>query len=87
MKTKGPQKFYRDNSVGDTIKYTGQGQGQAGMLIHRGYPGGSAVNNWSEGCTVFSSESELKSFFTLCNKHKDLYGNNFHYTLMLERDL
>ena len=87
MKTKGPQKFYRDNSVGDTIKYTGQGQGQAGMLIHRGYKGGSAVNNWSEGCQVFSSESELKSFFTLCNKHKDLYGNNFHYTLMLEKDL
>ena len=87
MKTLGPQKFYRDNSPGDTIKYTGRGEGYAGMLIHRGYPGGASVNNWSEGCQVFSSESELKKFFSLCENHKNKYGNKFHYTLMLERDL
>lgn len=87
MKTLGEQKFYRDNSVGDVIKYTGQGKGYAGMLIHRGYPGGSAVNNWSEGCQVFSSEAELKKFFEICEEHRKRYGNKFHYTLMLERDL
>ncbi|NBP59344.1 hypothetical protein EBU71_22875, partial [bacterium] len=87
MKTLGPQMFYRDNSPGDTIKYTGRGKGYAGMLIHRGYPGGAAVNNWSEGCQVFATEAELKKFFKLCQDHKDKYGNKFHYTLMLERDL
>lgn len=87
MKTLGEQKFYRDNSVGDVIKYTGQGKGYAGMLIHRGYPGGSAVNNWSEGCNVFATESELKKFFEICEEHRKRYGNKFHYTLMLERDL
>lgn len=87
MKALGPQKFYRDNSPGDIIKYTGRGQGYAGMLIHRGYPGGTAVNNWSEGCQVFAKESELMKFFSLCEKHKNTYGNKFHYTLMLERDL
>ena len=87
MKTLGQQKFYRDNSPGDTIKYTSKSQGYAGMLIHRGYPGGSAVNNWSEGCQVFSRESDLNKFFTMCEKHKGLYGNKFNFTLMLERDL
>ena len=87
MKTLGPQKFYRDNSPGDTIKYTGQGTGVAGMLIHKGYPGGYAVDNWSEGCQVFSREEELNKFFSLCEEHRKLYGNKFHYTLMLEKDL
>jgi len=87
MKTTGPQKFYRDNSPGDIIKYTGSGTAWVGMLIHRGYPGGSSVNNWSEGCQVFSSEAELNSFFRICREHQKRYGNKFHYTLMLERDL
>lgn len=87
MKSKGPQKFYRDNSPGNVIKYTGKGEGYAGMLIHRGYPGGSAVNNFSEGCQIFSNSNDLNSFFDLCEKHKSRYGNNFNYTLMLERDL
>ena len=87
MKANGEQLFYRDNSPGDTIKYTGQGKGLAGMLIHRGYPGGGAVNNWSEGCQVFSNESELSKFFSICNEHQQRYGNKFNYTLMLERDL
>lgn len=87
MITKGPQKFYRDSSPGDTIKYTAKGQGYAGMFIHKGYPSGSSVYNWSEGCQIFSSPEQLKSFFDLCNIHKNRHGNNFHYTLMLERDL
>jgi hypothetical protein len=87
MKTLGPQKFYHDNSPGDIIKYTGKGTGNAGMLIHRGYPGGAAVQNWSQGCQVFARESDLSKFFSLCQEHKNRYGNKFNYTLMLERDL
>ncbi len=83
MKTRGVQKFYRDNSPGNIITYTGQGEGYAGMLIHRGYPGGSAVSNWSEGCQVFSKQSDLEQFFNLCNTHANLYGN----ILLLESDL
>jgi hypothetical protein len=87
MKTLGPQKFYRDKSPGDTIQYTTQGQGEVGMLIHRGYPGGVDVNNWSEGCQVFSNESDLMKFFSICEEHRKRYGNRFNYTLILERDL
>lgn len=87
MKTTGAQKFYRDNSPGDTIKYTGKGQGWAAMYIHKGFPGGATVNNWSEGCQVFAKESDLLRFFDICKLHRDKYGNKFNYTLMLERDL
>jgi len=81
------QKAYRDISPGPIIKYTSENKGNFGMLIHRGYAGGVYVNNWSEGCQVFSKESDLKDFFKWCNMHKDKHGNRFSYTLMLERDL
>jgi hypothetical protein len=87
MKTLGNQLFYRDNSPGDTIKYTGEGVGFAAMYIHKGYPGGSEVSNWSEGCCVFSNATQLEKFFSLCEEHKNRYGNVFSYSLMLERDL
>ena len=87
MLTKGNQKSYRDKSIGNVIKYTSQAEGAFGMLIHIGWPGGSSVNNWSEGCQVFANPNDLLDFFNRCQNHKDKYGNNFHYTLMLERDL
>jgi len=87
MITLGEQMFYRDNSPGDIIKYTGKGKGWAAMFIHKGYDGGLTVDNWSEGCQVFSAKEELNKFFSLCEEHKTRYGNKFHYTLMLERDL
>jgi hypothetical protein len=82
-----PQKFYRDNSKGDIIKFTSSGQGSVGMYIHRGFPGGIAVNNWSEGCQVIPSQNEINKLFSLCEKHRSLYGNRFSYTLVTGRDL
>lgn len=90
MKTKGKQKAYRDTNLGsDTITYSVKDEGNFGMLIHKGYLNNtsSRVNNWSEGCTVFRDESHLLHFFDLANKHKDKYGNSFHYTLMLAKDV
>jgi hypothetical protein len=81
------QKCYRDNTDGDTIKYIKEESGNLCMYIHKGYAGGTVVNNWSEGCQVFKSESSLKQFFEICEEHKKQYGNLFTYTLMLEKDL
>jgi hypothetical protein len=89
--TRGKQKFYRDSSSGDTIKYTKEGEGSVGMYVHKGFsdPPGSGLNvsNWSEGCQVFSSKSEINDFIKICRVHEQKYGNYFNYTLMLERDL
>ena len=87
MKTLGAQKFYRDTNPTDTITYAKKGEGTAAMYIHLGYNGGRTVDNWSEGCQVFSQKSEHLKFFDLCQEHKKRYGNKFNYTLMLERDL
>jgi len=87
LKALGPHKFYRDNSPGDTIRYTGRGQGFTDMHVHKGFPGGAKVNNWSEGCQVFQSESQLNKLISLLQEHKNRYGNKFNYTLMLDRDI
>lgn len=84
---RGQQKFYRDNSPEPIIKYTGRGRGTAAMFVHAGFPGGTYVNNWSEGCQVFASSSEFDKFFELCNEHKTRNGNKFNYTLMLEKHI
>jgi hypothetical protein len=87
MLTLGNQKFYRDKTPGKIIKYTSEGEYNAAMYVHRGYPGGFSVDNWSEGCQVFNSKTDMDDFFVICDKHKEKYGNKFSYTLMEERSL
>jgi hypothetical protein len=87
MITLGPQKAYRDKTTGPVIKYTADVEGYFGMFIHRGYPGGGIVNNWSEGCQIFGNANDLNDFFKWCGKHKEKYGNKFSYTLIEERSL
>lgn len=45
------------------------------------------VDKYSAGCQVFQSPSDFNSFIDLCKKHKDLYGNKFTYSLVVEADL
>lgn len=87
MTTLGPQKAYRDKSKGNIIKYTSENEGYFGMFIHKGYLGGTVVNNWSEGCQIFCTATELEDFFKWCKMHRDKYGNKFNHTLMEERDV
>jgi len=81
------QKFYQDSNPGDSIGYTSEGVGSAGLHIHKGFTGGVQVSNWSEGSQIFSSQSEIDEFIKVCQVHEERYGNSFNYTLMLERDL
>jgi hypothetical protein len=91
MVVKGKQLVYRDNEPGDTIKYSKDWDSNkpfsAGMHIHKGYPGGVTVDNWSEGCQVFNSEKSLNEFFKKCETHEKKYGNKFTYTLINKKDL
>ncbi len=91
MKTVGKQKAYRDQNVDNsTITYSVTDTGNFGMHIHAGYVGtgsSSKVDNWSEGCQVFSTHAHLNHFFDLCENHKLKYGNKFNYTLMLAKDI
>lgn len=88
MKSKGTQKAYRDQNLSDgVITYSSKDSGNFGMHIHAGFPGGTNVDNWSEGCQVFKTQANLDHFFDICEKHKSKYGNSFTYTLMLAKDV
>ena len=69
------------------LKVNDDGTGNFDINIHLGYPGGKKVGNWSEnGSQVFSTADELNDFFSLCEKHKEKYGNKLSYTLSTRSD-
>jgi len=55
-----------------------------GIDIHRANATGvtKTVDKWSAGCQVFQNAKDFEIFLTLCEKHKNLYGNKFTYTLI-----
>lgn len=89
LKSINKQTIYRDKAFdSDLIVFsTGLLTENVGIHIHRGYQGGIFVSNWSEGCQIFSSSTDLNNFFNLCDKHQSRYGNNFSYTLITSKDV
>ena len=87
------QKFYRDKGAGsDKITYSIEGEGYAGMLIHKAFSRAQGKNtygvyNWSEGCQTIPDPAHLDQFFSLLEKHKAKYGNKFTYTLITSKDV
>lgn len=61
--------------------------GLFGINIHRASLNGTtkSVDNYSAGCQVFSNINDFNLFMQLCEKHKQLYGNTFTYTLIDKR--
>ncbi len=61
--------------------------GMFGVNIHHASVNGTTktVDNYSAGCQVFANINDFNLFMQLCEKHKQLYGNNFTYTLIDKR--
>ena len=61
--------------------------GMFGVNIHRASVNGTTktVDNYSAGCQVFANINDFNRFMQLCEKHKELYGNSFTYTLIDKR--
>lgn len=59
-------------------------KGLFGINIHRAFVQGKAkvIDKFSAGCQVFESAENFAKFLALCDKHKELYGNAFTYTLI-----
>lgn len=57
--------------------------GMHGINIHRANSTGTtkSINKYSAGCQVFANADDFKKFLSLAQKHKDLHGNKFTYTL------
>jgi len=89
MKSIGTQRCYRDQNVeSDVISYSTTDKGNFGMLIHRGYAGGTNVNNWSEGCIVFADKASLDQYFKFADKHIERgYKKTFNLALILGKNI
>jgi hypothetical protein len=61
--------------------------GMFGINIHHASINGTTktVDNYSAGCQVFANINEFNLFMQLCERHKQLYGNSFTYTLIDKR--
>ncbi len=61
-----------------------ESKGLFGVNIHRASIHGATkkVGQWSAGCQVFEKNNEFIQFMQLCEKHRQLYGNRFSYTLI-----
>lgn len=86
---KKPVTVYRDydrNAVLDFLNGVQQ-TGYFGINIHRASLTGTTktIDKYSAGCQVLSDITDFKTFMQLCEQHRNLYGNQFTYTLIDER--
>ena len=88
---KKPVKVYRDGNKDDKydLKPETIDTGIFGINIHRSNQTWvrNTVDQYSAGCQVFNNSNDFQAFIRLCEKQKELYGNNFTYTLINEEDL
>ena len=58
-----------------------------GVNIHHASVNGTTktVDKYSAGCQVFANINDFNLFMQLAERHRQLYGNNFTYTLIDER--
>ncbi|MBN8877061.1 MAG: hypothetical protein J0I32_05900 [Sphingobacteriales bacterium] len=61
--------------------------GMFGINIHRASVNGTTkeIDKYSAGCQVFANVNDFNLFMQLCEKHRQLYGNSFTYTLIDKR--
>jgi hypothetical protein len=73
------------NRDGKTDYSTGREEtGLFGINIHRALASGTTktIDNFSAGCQVFANADDFSVFLQLAERHKNLYGNSFTYTLL-----
>jgi hypothetical protein len=89
LKQAKPVKVYRDPNRDLTYDETKIAEGIFGINIHRSSATGTStyVENWSEGCQVFSTVTDFDKFMALCEKASVIHGNSFTYTLIESVDL
>jgi len=89
LKQAKPVKVYRDPNRDLTYDETKIAEGIFGINIHRSSATGTStyVENWSEGCQVFSTVTDFDKFMDLCEKASATHGNSFTYTLIESSDL
>jgi hypothetical protein len=84
---------YRDNNKDGIYDLSDDNTqtGYFGINIHRATARvgktSRQVDKWSAGCQVIASNDDWKTFMDICYKAKDIWGNNFTYTLIESKDI
>ena len=65
--------------------------GLYGINIHRATARegkkSTKVDKWSAGCQVIAANKDWKEFMDICYKAREIWGNNFTYTLIESKDI
>jgi hypothetical protein len=87
----GPVTVIRDYNRDDYLDFMNgsEARGSFGINIHHASSHGTTktVDKYSAGCQVFANIEDFGAFMALCERHRELYGNKFTYTLLDERAL
>ena len=71
------------HDIDDNTKMTGY----FGINLHKGGRNSSGVNKWSAGCQVIAANDDWTKFMKICRKARNVWGNNFTYTLIDSKDI
>ncbi len=88
-----PLTVYRDNNRDDKydLDESKTDTGIFGINIHRAtkYEGKKSTNidKWSAGCQVIASNDDWHEFLDICQQAREVWSNNFTYTLIESDDL
>ena len=90
IQTGGPVTVIRDSDRNGILNYFGNvTSGYYGINIHRStasYASQDLIGPDSAGCQVFRWVDDFNDMMDKARKSRDLYGNNFTYTLIDERE-
>ena len=87
---RNPVTVIRDVKRDGNLDFSGkEDTGQFGINIHRALQDGTTkyIDKFSAGCQVFANADDFNAFMDLCQRHKQLYGNSFTYTLLHETSI
>ena len=85
----GKLKVWRDNNRDKILDHDPEtvDEGWFGINIHRSKTGeANYVGSYSAGCQVFKNGTDFKLFMDVVKRSRDLYGNNFSYSLLTKKD-
>ena len=88
-----PLTVYRDNNRDDKydLDESKTDTGIFGINIHRAskYEGKKSTNidKWSAGCQVIAANDDWHEFLDICQQAREVWSNNFTYTLIESKDL
>lgn len=82
----GPVTIIRDYDRNAKLDFLNgrKSTGFFGINVHRALAQGKtkSIDKFSAGCQVFSNANDFNHFMEMCDRHQQLYGNKFKYTLI-----